>query len=52
MPTTLHNSRGSPSLPATLTVKHMLLGNFPLGRENQEREQPDLKFNNISLGMF
>lgn len=34
MPTTVHSSRGAPSLPAALTVKHMLLENFNLGRES------------------
>lgn len=52
MPTTALSSRGSPSLPATLTVKHMLLENFPLGKEKHDRERPDMEFNNIGLGMF
>lgn len=40
------------SLPATLTVKHRLMENFPLGREKHDGEWPDVKFNNISIGMF
>lgn len=51
MPTTVHSSRGSPSLPATHAVKHMLPENFALGGEKQKRERPDKKFNNISLGL-
>lgn len=51
VPTTVHSSRGSPSLPATHTVKHALPENFALGGEKQKRAWPDKRFNNISLGL-
>lgn len=51
MPTTVHSSRGSPSLTATHSVKHMLPENFALGGEKEKREWPDKKFNIISLGL-
>lgn len=51
MPTTVHSSRGSPSLPATHTVKHILPENFALEGEKQKKEWPDKKVNNISLGL-